>query len=900
MLVSFSLDMKEEEKAKSTVQLLESIVASGQKLTPMMEQYYNIKKQYPETLLLFRMGDFYELFFDDAREASQILNIALTHRGKIADIAIPMAGIPHHAANAYIDRITSCGKKAAICEQTEDPKLAKGIVKRAVTQVVSPGMPFDLEKAEKYENKYMASAYYQDGKFSLSFIDYTTGDFFGMILESINEVAETLSIYSPKEFLSFLGQWDNFHEFNESFERTSILKTHLSQEYFETKHTQYYIGKIIPGFERDETLKSNSIILNSIGALAYYICSTQSLESLSHIRPYRLQNKNQSLKVTYPTLVGLEILPSYQKNYKDSVLGFFDKTKTSMGTRKLKEIFQTPLRNIDTINQRLDIIDYFKNNQEVLVNVKELLKDIRDLDRIMAKVTTSKANGADLLNLAQGIQIFFQLEKILPPDLVNLIPKWKNKTDKDISDLAKKLISTLNDEIGANLEKGNLIKDGVCPKRDRLASLSQSAASELVKLETQYRKRTGINTLKIKSNNVAGYFIEVSKSHMSKVPKTFQRKQTLVNSERYLTQELLDFEKDIVSAKDKLYKLERQIFDDLLSEITHLSSFILELASSLALIDCFQSFSWMAIQEGLSRPHLRENKKILNVKNAWHPLIKANIKDHFVSHSLSLDSNQFFGLITGPNISGKKTVMREMAIIQFLAQLGSFVPAQNAELNLCDYLFSRLGASDDIIRGQSTFMVEMSETAEIIRHATENSLIILDEIGRGTSTFDGLSIAWALVEYLNKKTKAITLFSTHYHELIDLVKDLITAKNLTVKTVNYKGKVQFLYTLIEEGATQSFGIHVAELAGLPQEILNRSQEILSSLENNTHQHKKIIEENKFERINQLSFLQEQPIFHIPEYLEKLEREIQDLDIINLTPLQAIQKLDHLKNEIIRH
>jgi DNA mismatch repair protein MutS len=807
-----------ESKTLNTIQLLESLIESGQKLTPMMEQYYQIKKQYQDTLLLFRMGDFYEVFFDDAKAASHLLNIALTHRGKIADTPIPMAGIPHHAAATYIDRITSQGLKAAICEQVEDPKEAKGIVKRAVTQVVSPGMPFDIEKAEKRNNRFIASAYF-DEVFYLSFIDFTTGEFFGTTAVDEASFIENFQLYAPKEYVTHLGQWEDFPIIEEFLQNYNVLKTNLTSEYFQVKYSDIYIERLIPSFKRDEVLKAHSPILNCIGALSFYICSTQSLEELIHIRPFKLINENEKLKVTYPTLIGLEILPSSRQEYTQSVIGFLDKTKTSMGTRKLKQLFLNPLQELSQIMARQEAISILHEQNDLLENLRELLKEVRDIERVMAKITSKKANGGDLINLAQAIQIYFEIDSLLKKNFSKVLPKLTNKQKDRAKVLSEIIVKTINDEIGATLEKGNLIKVGANKSRDRLAKRSQNKAEVLSQLEAKYRQKTGISNLRIKSNNVAGYFIEVSKSHIKKVPKSFHRKQTLVNSERYLTDELIDFEKELVSAKDKLYKLEKSIFDDLLLSIQEHSSEIIIVADYLSLIDCFQSFAFVAKQNDFVKPSFVKTKKILEIKGAWHPLIKANIKDHFVPHNLKLDSNQYFGLITGPNMAGKTTVMREMAIIQFLAQVGSFVPALSAKLGLCDYLFSRLGASDDIVRGQSTFMVEMSETAEIIRHATDKSFIILDEIGRGTSTYDGLSIAWALVEYLNEQTKALALFSTHYHELIDLVKELKTAKNLTVKTVNYKGKVQFLYTLIEEGATQSFGIHVAELAGLPREIL---------------------------------------------------------------------------------
>ena len=425
-------------------------------------------------------------------------------------------------------------------------------------------------------------------------------------------------------------------------------------------------------------------------------------------------------------------------------------------------------------------------------------------------------------------------------------------------------------------------------ERDRLSKLSLNAKDALIALEAKYREETGIGNLKIKSNNVAGYFIEVSKSHLAKVPKHFERRQTLVNSERFQSPELADFEKEVITAREKLYKLEKKIFDNVVSEINGLSSALITLSLNISLIDIFQSFAWVSLQENFVRPQIKD-QQIVHIRQAWHPLIKSNLQDRFVHHNLRLDETVYFGLITGPNMAGKTTVMREIAIIQFLCQLGCFVPAEMAVLGLTDYIFSRLGAHDDIIKGQSTFMVEMSETAEIIRHATKDSLIILDEIGRGTSTYDGLSIAWALVEYFIMKTKAITLFSTHYHELIDLVNSLPQAKNLTVKTVNSNGNVQFLYELIEEGAAQSFGIHVAKLAGLPPEILGRSKQILTQLESTEHTLNLPVVKNN---TNQLNLFDEE--VQIEEKEHPILKELKSMDVMNLTPMQALQKLDELK------
>lgn len=875
---------------------LQKIIDSGVKLTPMMDQYFQIKKNYPDTLLLFRMGDFYEVFFEDAKVTSRLLNITLTHRGKIGDTPIPMAGIPHHAASAYIDRITNRGLKVAICEQVQDPKDAVGIVKRAVTQVVSPGMPYDLDKAQGHENRYMVSSWKKNNIYYLVALDFTTGDFKGYKNNSFEEFLENLRLLNPREFITYLGQWEEA-DIDNLLGHYGVLKTHLSQEYFTPKFTEIYTEKLIPGHKRDKILKLDEEILSAIGALAYYVCSTQLLETFIHIRPFKMITHSGFMKVTLPTLTGLEILPRNREGYKGSLLGFFDKTETAMGARQLKTIFSTPLYNCEEINARLNIVEALINNVNLISELKSHLSKIRDIERIMAKVSMNKGSASDLLNLATAIISHSELQKASKQLPVK--SEFSAAELKKLEALAADIVKTLNDDIGASLEKGNLIREGVHPERDRLAKLHLNVGEELLKMETRLRTESGILKLRIKSNNVAGFFIEVSKGSTTRVPENFERRQTLVNAERYTTPELTQLEKDTITAQTKLEKLEREIFKDLIARVHELNLSILNMSVQIALLDVYQSLANIALQEGFCRPEIQNNRQLIHIESGFHPLIKSIIKDQFVCHDLHLDEKVFFGLITGPNMAGKTTVMREVAIIQLLAQIGSFVPARVASLGLCDFLFSRLGASDDILKGQSTFMVEMAETAEILRHATDKSLIILDEVGRGTSTYDGLSIAWGLVEHFISTTKAITLFATHYHELIDVAAKNANAKNLTVETLNHKGNVQFLYRLIEKPASQSFGIYVAKMAGLPQSVLKRSEEILQQLETGhlALSAAERVYEASSSFSNQLSFLETERVESIPQHLIALEEELTKLDVMRMTPLDALIKLNHLKNQL---
>ncbi len=877
---------------------LQMVLDAKVKLTPMMEQYSSIKENYSDHLLLFRMGDFYEVFFEDAVRASKLLNITLTHRGKVGDFPIPMAGIPHHAAAVYIDRLSNMGLKVAICEQVQDPKEAKGIVKRAVTQVVSPGMPFDLEKTEAREQRFMAATFKEDDYISFIALDFTTGEFVGSLLESEEDLINKLLMYSPREMVTYMGQWDENDKVTSVLEHLGTLKTYLTEDYFTPKFTEIYLEKLLPAFKRDKTLNNHRGILKPMGALSYYVCSTQNLDEFFHIRPFRLLNEQEEMKVTLATLQGLEILPRTRETYKESLLGYMDKTQCALGSRALKKLFMAPLYSKERISERHNIVEKLLKNPEILSELREGLGDVRDLERILAKVGTNKATAGDLINTATAVSCYENIKKLLKGDLKDLFTPLKPKTFKAIKELAQEIELTINDEVGASLDKGNLIKAGASKKRDRLARLAKSASGELEKLEERYRQETGIPKLRVKSNNVAGYFIEVSKSYTKQVPEYFNRRQTLVNSERYTTEELDQFEKEIVSAQEKLERLEREIFKSIVDKMTALSDEVQQLADKLGHIDALQSLAWISLQEDFKRPQFN-TEGTLSLKRAWHPLIKSILKDQFVCHDLTLSEETYFGLITGPNMAGKTTVMREVAIIQILAQVGSFVPAEMANLSLCDFLFSRLGASDDILKGQSTFMVEMAETAEIIRHATENSLVILDEVGRGTSTYDGLSIAWALVEHLIHSTKCFTLFATHYHELIDLIEDIPQGKNLTVQTQSKDGDVQFLYRLIEQGASQSFGIYVAKLAGLPPSLLHRASEILQGLESESDQ-KSMTNPSctKTRSGMQLEFFPQSEVTEVvPEYLKELEEELLGLDINNMTPLQIMNKMENLQSHL---
>ena len=857
---------------------LDDLATHREHATPIMKQYYEIKKKYKKHVLLFRMGDFYEVFFEDALTASRILNITLTRRGKIAERPIPMAGIPHHSAANYLDRLTGAGLKAAVCEQVQDAREARGIVQRAVTQVVSPGIPFDLDQSDAREHYYIAAAIRQKNHFYLAIIDFTTGEFNGVRLPHRQQFVETLKAYNPKEVITFPGQWKPFPEM------ASLPLTHLAPEYFDPRHTHLYIEKIIPGHRQDKILSLSPDILAPVGALAYYLHTTRpfhdSPNKYFHLAPFRMLSEEGRMKVTLTTLTGLEILPTNRDNYSLSLLGMLDKCKTGMGSRVLKRMILSPLNDYHAIQHRLNLVEFFVTRHSRLNAMRATMSDVRDLERILAKTAGGKIHAGDFHNMARTIRAWQALPlSDLPPRVLSQLGE---ESQKNLNALAVHIVKYINDEPGACLEKGNLIKPGADSRRDKLAKMADNVQAELEKLEESYRLLTDIPKLRIKSNNISGYFIEVSKSHINKVPPDFVRWQTLTNSERYTSKKLSLFEEQLNSSREKLNILEREILEQQIHMVEACSPDIQALASFLGHLDAWLALAFVSQQESFVRPNILpdDQPREISYEGLRHPLLQNLSRDEFVPHNITLASPVLFGLITGPNMAGKTTVMREVALTQVLAQMGCFVPAESARISLCDHLFSRLGASDDILRGQSTFMVEMSETAEILRHATEKSLIILDEIGRGTSTYDGLSIAWALTEYLVREMGALTLFATHYHELIEQVDNLPGAKNFTVETYNDGDDIKFLYRLIERGATQSFGIHVAKLAGLPPSLLERAKHILQSLES---------------ELSQTSPAPTTTGEPLPNPgARRIAESLQEMNPLHMTPLQALGKLEEFK------
>tara|TARA_B100000925_G_scaffold289318_1_gene271931 strand:- start:7552 stop:10200 length:2649 start_codon:yes stop_codon:yes gene_type:complete len=876
---------------------LDNLVKNGAKLTPMMKQYYEIKRENKDKIVLFRMGDFYEVFFEDAITLAKILNIAQTHRGKIGNTPVPMAGIPHHAAPNYVDRLTTAGKRVAICEQVQDPKDAIGIVKRAVTQVVSPGVPYDLNQADHAQNFYLCSAFVEDSLYSVSFIDFSTGKFFGFDGQPKEEFLNLLGKYAPKEIVAYPGQFARDKEIETYIENLGILRNILSEDYFHPINGDHQLKRFIPNYEQDKIIEKSPRLKKSLCALTNYFGNTQGDIDLNHLEEFRFISTENFLKVSTKTLEGLEIIPKDAHSKRSSILGLCDKTMTSMGKRHLKKIFLHPLKIKNQIIKRQSFIETILKKTDILFESRNYLSNIRDIERILTKVTLGKATSHDLINFSESFYSFLELKKVIYSSNLDkfLSMEMTGKQITSLEELSLEFFETFNSEPSASIEKRNLIKHGFNKKRDHLWELSENSEKSFDDLEKKYLSTTDIPKLKIKHNNIHGHFIEVSKTHSHKVPPSFVRRQTLVNSERYTTEELDKLDKDSAFARERLQEVEREILNSCLDKLKSNSKDVINLCRVIEEIDTLQSLAQIAHTNSWTKPEISSEEQHFQMTGAWHPLIKKIIGESFVTHDLNLNKNCFFGLITGPNMAGKTTVMREVAIIQLLMQIGSFVPAKKACLSLSDFIFSRLGASDNIQQGQSTFMVEMSETAEITRHATKKSLVILDEIGRGTSTYDGLSIAWSLVNYFNSKIKCRTLFASHYHELIDVIENLPTAKNLTVRTKKVGERVDFLYELIEKGANQSFGIYVARLAGLPKSVLIEASNILHQLEKEKSQPK--------ESNNQLTFFDfnnEKAQLQEPRVdLKSLDaiNELKSININNLSPIDSLLKIKELQDQL---
>ena len=810
--------------------------------TPAMKQYQNIKGDYPDSILFFRIGDFYEMFFDDAITASKALNITLTSRDKNKENPVPMCGVPHHAVDIYIGRLIRKGFKVAVCEQMEDPKTVKGVVKREVIRVITPGTVLNPHLLGEKENNFFISLYPDQRGYGLAVIDISTGDFriaeFSDSSDASNgdlikRLKNEFLKLEPKEILvpkSFLNNSDS---------KLQTLNSELSAAVNSCEEWVYdydYAYKTLLSQFKTVSLdgfgcEGMPLAISAAGAAIYYFKATQK-SPLTHLYRISLLKSDEYMNLDFSTQRNLELTRrSYDGSKEGSLLGLLDLTVTSMGGRRLKEWLLKPLLNADKIKTRHDTVGKLKDSHRTREEIRDNLNKILDMERLTARITLSAANARDLIALKNSITpiktIKELLEKIPSEIFKGMLSEWD-----DLTDIEKLIDISIKDEPPLSLKDGGLIKDGYSKELDELRSISRDGKEWIVRMEGRERERTGIANLKVSYNKVFGYFIEITKKHLSKVPEGYVRKQTVATGERYISQELKEYEDKILGAEEKIKSIEYQIFEEIRKRIAEEGKRILKMAGIISEIDVLASLAEVASRYDYTCPSINENDTI-EIIDGRHPILERIIEgERFVPNDTCLDShsNQIM-IITGPNMAGKSTYMRQVALIVLLSQTGSFVPAREAKVGIVDRIFTRVGAQDYLQKGQSTFMVEMNETANILNNATSRSLIILDEIGRGTSTFDGISIAWSVVEYIHNNTKAKTLFATHYHELTELSMTLDSVKNYNIAVKEWNDEIIFLRKIAVGGADKSYGIQVARLAGLPKEVIERAREVLNNLEN---------------------------------------------------------------------
>ncbi|MPQ43941.1 DNA mismatch repair protein MutS [Clostridium tarantellae] len=802
-------------------------------LTPMMRQYFEIKENYKDCIVFFRLGDFYEMFFEDAETAARELELVLTGRDCGLENRAPMCGVPFHASNSYIGRLVAKGYKVAICEQVEDPKIAKGIVKRDVVKVVTPGTYMDASFIEENKNNYIMSIFVDDENrgFSISVTDISTGEFLATetsFEESL--IFDEISKFNPKEIILLEGLNG---ELIKNIKTVSVaLVTEKDREYFEKNNEKILISQ----FKEDVCTFSNNI-KSSSAALVKYILETQKI-SLSNINNIDLYNIKDFMTIDLSSRRNLELTESLrEKVKKGSLLWILDKTQTSMGSRTLRRWIEEPLINKEKIKERHDAIEELHEDIFLNDNLREALKDIYDIERILGKISSKNVNAKDLLALKTSIYKIPNIKNMLKNCSSNLLNKYYENID-ELKDICELLNSSIAEDAGLTIKEGDIIKDGYNNLVDELRLAKKNGKDWISTLENKEREVTGIKSLKVGYNKVFGYYIEISKANYSSIPEgRYIRKQTLSNAERFITQELKEMEEKILGASDKLSILEYELFVEIRDIVEKEINRLKETSRIVAEIDCITNLTYVSLENNFVKPSLN-NDGIIDIQNGRHPVVEKVIPNgEFIPNNTLVNNKEDqLLIITGPNMAGKSTYMRQVAIITLMCQMGSFVPADSCNISIVDKIFTRIGASDDLAGGKSTFMVEMWEVSNILKNATSNSLILLDEVGRGTSTYDGLSIAWAVIEYIckNKNLKCKTLFATHYHELTKLEGQIEGVKNYSVDVKEVDNTIIFLRKIVRGGADQSYGIEVAKLAGLPKGVINRAKELLKDLEKNNH------------------------------------------------------------------
>ncbi len=865
--------------------------------SPMMQHYLSMKEQYKDCILFYRLGDFYEMFFDDAITVSRELELTLTGKECGQEERAPMCGVPFHAAEIYISRLISKGYKVAICEQLEDPKFAKGMVKRDVIRVVTPGTVMEANLLDDKKNNYIMCIYKNGIYFGLTVCDITTGDFRTTEIKENNNFSmllDEISKYSPAELVVNQLMFDSKEEIDKIKERFEIYITKLEENLFTEDYEKLSEKYKIVDDDDNEVANLDSYILAvaATNALLAYLLETQK-NNLDHINKLVIYNTTKYMALDINARRNLEITEKLRdKSKKGTLLWVLDKSCTSMGGRLIRRWLNNPLLNVKQINKRLDAVQELKDNIILRGDIAESLKKVYDIERLASKISYGSANGRDLISLKNSAKQLPEIKKILSNANSELLKELHKNLDtlKDVYDIINK---TIVEEPPISVKEGGLIKKGYNSEIDQLKKATTEGKNWIIQLEVREREQTGIKGLKVGFNKVFGYYIEVTKSNMSLVPDRYIRKQTLTNGERYITEELKNLENQILGAEEKVVNLEYNVFVEVRDKIEAQVERLQKSAQIIATLDALCSFAIVAEDQNYAKPTV-DNEGIIDIKEGRHPVIEKILPSGgFVQNDTYLDKDQNrLAIITGPNMAGKSTYMRQVALITLMAQCGSFVPAETAKIGIVDKIFTRVGASDDLSMGQSTFMVEMMEVAQILKEATANSLVILDEIGRGTSTYDGLSIAWAVAEYISNKEKcgAKTLFATHYHELTDLENKLDGVKNYSI-AVKEKGEdIIFLRKIVKGGTDESYGVHVAKLAGVPQVVTKRANEILKSIERkNVLNNKKIEKENKQEAAGQLTMFN----FKLAEIAHELDK----VDVNELTPIEALNTLVKLKGKM---
>ncbi|KAF0202010.1 MAG: DNA mismatch repair protein [Bacteroidetes bacterium] len=859
--------------------------------TPLMKQYNSIKAKYPDALLLFRVGDFYETFGEDAIKASAILGIVLTRRANGSASYVELAGFPHHSLDTYLPKLVRAGHRVAICDQLEDPKLTKTIVKRGVTELVTPGVSYNDKVLENKQNNFLASIHLLPKSSGVAFLDISTGEFF--IAEGNNDyIDKLLQTFRPSEVIIQKSLRREFSAlFGEKFYINTFEDWVFTRDFGNDLLLRHFGTKSLKGFGVDD-MQSGII---AAGAALHYLAETQH-DKVGHICRLSRVEEDHYVWLDKFTVRNLEILNSPNEE-ATTLLHILDQTVSPMGSRLMRRWLVLPLKDKQPVVERHDVVAHFIQNQSAAEEIVSHIKSIGDLERIISKVAVARINPREVIQLRRAL---LALEPVKTFCAGSPVPALQLMADQInlCTLMAEKIGKELNSEPPVAVNKGNVIASGISPELDELRELSHSGKNYLARLQQRESERTGIPSLKVAFNNVFGYYLEVTNTHRDKVPPEWERRQTLVNSERYITPELKEYESKILNAEDRILTLETNLYNDLIYSLVDYIEPIQINSRIVAKIDCLLSFAVVSIQNSYSRPSINEGFE-LNIKDGRHPVIEKNLPsgEKYVANDVLLDdSNQQIIIITGPNMSGKSALLRQTALIVLMAQVGCYVPASSAEIGLVDKIFTRVGASDNISSGESTFMVEMNETASILNNISNRSLILLDEIGRGTSTYDGISIAWAIAEYLHEHPlfKAKVLFATHYHELNEMASSLNRIKNYHISVKEAGKRVIFMRKLEPGGSEHSFGIHVARMAGMPQTVLERANQLLSVLEK-SHGGGQLQGSSSRKKAKttgdpyQLSFIQlNDPL------LEQIREDILDTDINTLTPVEALMKLNEIK------